>query len=374
MKKICVFMGLFVVLGLGSQGCIFLGGDDGGGGTNQTERDIEEYNQLHDELNVYRTEFLGEVAADLRTVGNTVFWLEFRGYDPTLHSFDHDTAAQINYSFSIGTGDDYNFRSTAVAVATARPGSDTVAYRLYDTTQPETSLGEALFDAPADEQKWWAYDVDGTTLYVVVTGPPTTLYRYRPGGTEEVVTTLESAGCTVAEFWDFGIDGNEMVFIESGRIWRLNVSSNTAEWLGNETEVSGTVQFEPGGILFVSASGPFFYDYTQRQLMDIALAIERNPYQMNETFAAAHLYANGITRYGNYFVYVGNHGVFAFDFVYDKVFPILLHPRTPDLRIDYRYPVVTENGNLFVTGLTSESGAVGADGPVYRVDLANVLP
>ena len=55
-----------------------------------------------------------------------------------------------------------------------------------------------------------------------------------------------------------------------------------------------------------------------------------------------------------------------------RVVPILIEPR-PEVsdgrRIEYRYPTVLDNGLLFVTGLTSESGAVGADGPVYRVDL-----
>jgi hypothetical protein len=35
--------------------------------------------------------------------------------------------------------------------------------------------------------------------------------------------------------------------------------------------------------------------------------------------------------------------------------------------------VVLDDGSLFVTGLTSYSGSVGADGPVYRVRLPGAL-
>ena len=67
----------------------------------------------------------------------------------------------------------------------------------------------------------------------------------------------------------------------------------------------------------------------------------------------------------------------------DDITPVLLEPR-PDapgqdpssqpLRIEYRYPQVTTDGTLYVTGLTSASGSVGADGPIYSVDLKPLLP
>ncbi len=37
------------------------------------------------------------------------------------------------------------------------------------------------------------------------------------------------------------------------------------------------------------------------------------------------------------------------------------------MRVDYRYPVALDNGTAFVTGLTSTDGAVGADGPTYKI-------
>ena len=47
--------------------------------------------------------------------------------------------------------------------------------------------------------------------------------------------------------------------------------------------------------------------------------------------------------------------------------PILLEPHEAEVRIEYRYPTIVDSGALFVVGLTSTSGSVGADGPVYQV-------
>jgi hypothetical protein len=72
-------------------------------------------------------------------------------------------------------------------------------------------------------------------------------------------------------------------------------------------------------------------------------------------------------------IYIGNMGVFAYDIKADKITPLLLSPVRADLRIDYRYPVALDNGELFVTGLTSTSGATGADGPTYKLDLRAIV-
>ncbi len=58
------------------------------------------------------------------------------------------------------------------------------------------------------------------------------------------------------------------------------------------------------------------------------------------------------------------------------VSPVLLEPamgRVSTVRVTYGAPLVLGNGTLLVTGLESASGAVGVEGPVYRVDLADVL-
>lgn len=373
MKNIAVGIVLVVVFGLSAASCFF-GDGSGGSQTNQTEQDITEYITECQDLDENRSELLGEEATEVSSTGDIFFWLQFNGYDPTLHSMDGISSTRIDYGFSIGSGDDYNYRASTAAVATAEPSGDQIVYRLYDASQSNQLLGEVGFESPQDEQKWWAYDVDGDSLYVVTTGEETGLFEYVPGGTATFVTSLESAGCQVAEFWDFAVDGNTMVFVESGRIWRLDLGANEARWLGNQTEISGPVFFDDDWVMFVSAEGPFFFDSLTEELTDLGAAIEQNPYRINETFASAHLYLQDLARFEDYMIYIGNYGVFAYDLAADVVVPILLSPHSSEIRIDYRYPVVSESGQLAVTGLTSTSGAVGADGPIYSVDLSQVLP
>ncbi len=359
---------------LALSGCPLPGpGGGGGNGDDPIEVAIQEYNDLEAELSQGSSEFLGEVAGELFGYGDRLFWLEFRGWAPTLHSWNADTDQRVNYSFSIGEGDRYNYRAGLEAIATAEESGMEIIYHVYDINAEGTEITTATFDAPSDEQRWWAYAVHGTTLYVVTTGAETRLMRVPAGGSPELVTTLESAGCAVGEFWDFDVEGGTMVFIESGRIWRLDLPSNTATWLGNETLITGWVNFGRDGVVFESASGPFFYVYETRELVDLAAAIEADDFQINETFASSHLYQEGIWRYRDWMVYIGNSGVFAHHLYEGEVRPLLLEPRSEEVRIEYRYPVVLDNGLLFVTGLTSTSGSVGAEGPVYRVDVSGRL-
>ena len=342
----------------------------------QQNQDIEHYEEVIAELENTRVEFLGEEATELYSYGNRLFWLRMDTWSPTLHSWDATTDTRVNCSFSIGSGDRYNYRASLDSVATAEEAGMGVVYHVYDIGAPGTEITTVEFDAPSDEQRWWAYDVDGTTLYVVVTGEETGLYRVPAGGTPEMMTTFESAGCAVAEFWDFAVEGNTMIFIESGRIWRFDLPSNTATWLGNETQISGAVNFGSDGVMYEVYTGyghrTYLYRYDTRETVDLSEAIAASGYQLNETFASTHLYYEGYTRHRDWMVYIGSGGVHGYHLYRGDVEPLLLSPRG-DVRIDYRYPVVLDNGMLFVTGLTSTSGATGADGPVYRVDVSSIL-
>jgi hypothetical protein len=191
-----------------------------------------------------------------------------------------------------------------------------------------------------------------------------------------LVTTLESAGCDVGEFWAFGVSGNTMVFIESGRLWTLDIAANQATWLQNDYQVSGNapVDFRSDGVMFTTDDALMYFDYAKNELIDVRARIDENPYKLNETFASASNWYTDYARYKNYVVYIGQSGVFAYDMVGDTITPVLLSPHSSEIRIDYRYPVVLDSGKLFVVGLTSTSGATGAEGPNYMVDFASLLP
>ncbi len=148
-----------------------------------------------------------------------------------------------------------------------------------------------------------------------------------------------------------------------------------AEWLGNELLVSSTVRIDPDGVLFTTWDGsidrPWFFDTNTGTLLDAAdtIGAVEPPIPGRET---AHRFWEDITRWGDLFVYGGSSGTFAFDASRSVAAPVLLEPIS-GTRVDYRYPVVLDNGQMFVTALESESGALGAEGPVYRLDLDHVL-
>jgi len=343
-----------------------------GPGSDDQAADIAEYEALQHQLDDNRSELEGDQAMEPFADGGRVFWQEYPGADPILHAYDTGSGGRITYAFSIGSGDRVNYRVSSTAIATAVREGDVVRYSIYDATQPDALIDELVVEAPSDGQRWWAYALAGNQLYFVTTGAATTLMRYLPGGAPTAVTTLESAGIAVGELWDFAIKGQRMIVIESGRIWSVDLPSNQAVWFGNPTEATAAIA-DADGVVVGTAAGPLYYRYAAAELTDLRAGIEASDYELNPTFAAAHHYLQDIARYGDWFVYVAQSGVFAYDLARGEVRPILLSPRDADLRIDYRYPAITMDGSLFVTGLTSTTGAVGAQGPLYRVDLGHVL-
>jgi len=344
-----------------------VGGDD----DDDQAADLAEYDALQQALDGARTELAGDTAMEPATDGTRVFWLEFPGADPVLHGFDTATGAAMTYGFSIGPGDQYNYRTSSTAIATAVRDGDDVRYSIYRATAPDQLIDQLVIPAPTDGQRWWAYALAGDLLYVMTTGAETTLVRYPPGGPPAPVTTLESAGCAVGELWDFAIKGTRAIVIESGRIWSVDLPANAATWLGNASEATAAIA-EADAVVIRTATGPLLYRYATATLTDLGAEIAASPYRLNPTFAAAHHYLQDIARYRDWFVYVAQAGVFAYNLDDGELRPVLLSPRD-GVRIDYRYPGATTDGSLFVTGLTSTDGAVGADGPLYRVDLTRTL-
>jgi hypothetical protein len=108
-----------VVMVLALAGCKRFGGPDGGDPVDQQQQDIEEYEDLCADLDSHRTEFLGDEADEVWAYGNHLFWLRFDAWAPTLHGWNAETDQRIDYSFSIGEGDHYNYRASLAAVATA---------------------------------------------------------------------------------------------------------------------------------------------------------------------------------------------------------------------------------------------------------------
>ena len=349
-------------------GCIIAPNSGGGGDDDdQTQQDVDHYNELSAQLDARRTEFLGRHVQDLAAAGSTLYWYDTTNFDFRLARYDG--AQKLSYTFSVGPGDDHNYRASNSLVVTAEASGQDVIYKAYNASAANQLIASTTLPKPVGA-KWHAYAVDSGNVYIM---QDTTLLRWQPGGAVATVTTLESAGVQAGEFWDFGVMGNTMVFIESGRVWSMDLAANHATWLMNMTEAGGHVDFRPDGVLFDTAQGLSFYDYAQKKLIDIRAQIDANSFKINNTFASAAHFSQDFARYKQWVIYIGNMGLFAYDFKADKITPLLLSPNRADIRIDYRYPVALDNGEMFVTGLTSTSGATGADGPTYKLDLRTIV-
>lgn len=339
---------------------------------------MAQYDELAARLDTNRKEFVSHRYSYQHAIGQQLFFLDFPGFDPRLHRFDAVTETRLDYAFSIGSGDQFNYRASDTLVVTAQRDGDKVTYSAYDASRSSSLIAAVDLPAPGDEQRWWAYAVTGGSVYVVTMEPDgggTWLNRWTPGGAVEKLFTLEQATGqpTLGLFLDFDVDGDLMLFIEGGRLWRMPISTGRATWTRNATEISGSVGFEEDRVIWEAPGGLYSYVVETHSLTKISEDIQRSTYQLNATYSRVHLYVNDFWRWGDWLVYGGSGGIFAYNLKTGTVAPVLLEPHDGPLRIVYRYPVVLTDGTMFVTGLESTSGSVGADGPIWRVDLREVL-
>jgi hypothetical protein len=338
----------------------------------QQQQDIEEYEELTRDLEKNRVEVLGTSATTIAGAGTRLFWLEYPTISPELHSLNTQTGDRVTYAFSIDFENTYSYRVSRDIVVTVRQDGSNIRYEAYALDKPEELLGSLSFSDPGGGIKWYAYAPDAGDVYIVqqdFANDKNIVLKWTPGdAAANPVVTLEDIGVNVGEFLDFGVDGNTMIFIETGRIWNLDLAAKKATWLENETEAYGA-DFDDAGILFSTAKGPFFYRRETKQISDVAEAIHDAGYELNKTYKDIDEYDSGLGRQGDHLVYIGRSSLFTYDMKNDVVRPLLLSPREAGLRIDYTFPVVLEDGSIFVQTAESTSGAVGAKGKVYQVNV-----
>jgi len=343
------------------------GGEEELTGDALVQHNIEEYEALQASLEQNRTKVLGKSAMEAAAVGNRLYWLEFPTFNATLHSLDTTSDTRVDYNFGVGDSNTWNWRASDSVVVTANTGVGAgIQYQAYAVDQPGMLLGTLDMPAPGGGVRWYAYAPDGNQVYIVRTGDVNELLRWTVGAAQpEVLFTLEETGMSVGEFWDFGVEGNTAIMIESGRVWSVDLAAKKSTWLGNETQATAA-QWDETGVFYLSAKGPFFYDAVSHANRDLKAEIAASSYKLNSTYDKIHHYSDDGARNGNDVVYIGSYGVFLFDLPTRNVRPLLLDAR--DNSITYRYPVLLENGKLVVLGLESSSGATGADGSWYLVD------
>ncbi len=357
------------------------GQTQGGGGTPVVSNCAADttYTSLQASLDARKTQFLGPNVQNLVPINTRLYWYDTTNFAPVLNGYT-DGGSILAYTFSVGDSiDDANWEGSNNLIVTAQSDGETVTYSAYDPSQASSQIGTMSIAAPSGAS-YWAYAVDGTTVYLVTldANQHNALIKWVPaaGPTTTTVTTLESAGAQVGEFWEFGVSANTMVFVESGAIWTLDIAANKATPLNNTTQVESdsVVDFEPDGVMFSTDTALMFYSYAASSLTNLTNEINANGYQIDSCNPGASNYSTDFARWGNYVIYIGeDDGVFAYDMTSNVIAPVLLPPEGTSVNVQYRYPVALTNGKLFVTGLTSTDGATGADGPTYEVDLSTFL-
>ncbi len=344
------------------------------GGAQTQEQDIAQYEALTTQLETKRSEFLTKKASNPNAVGNRLFWQEFDSISPTLHSFESVSGGQTSYDFSIGSQDDANYAASDSLVVTALRMGDKVVYSAYAVDAPKQLVASASIDAPQDEQKWWAYSTSGKDVYIVLARPGNNvIQKWTPGsGQPADFASLDDAIAPnkLGEFRDFAVDGNTMIFDEGGRLWLLDLPTKKAISLQN-TEESGSSFFGQDSVVYSEATkGLWLFDVASKTRKNLSDLIKANPYKLNKTYAEGHFYTgNGWTRSNSKIVYIGQgSGLYSYDLVKSEIKPILLQPRLMTGSLFYKYPQILTDGTIFVQGLVSDSGSVGADGPLYKID------
>ncbi|MFT5683576.1 MAG: hypothetical protein ACI8RZ_004508 [Myxococcota bacterium] len=312
-------------------------------------------------LEEFRSEFLsGDNEERYLAEGERLFWVRDSNWDLELSSWNSRTGATIHYDFTIG-GSASNGRVGTDHIVFAEENGPQVLYHLYAIDSTDTLIGSLSVDAPGDEQKWWAYAPWGGALHLALTTDGITLVRWFPRDEPEpmeMIHDLSDAG--MGEFGEFGVDDDNIVLTESGRIWHLDRSSRVLTWLENETEVTDSVVMTDDGFGYAtSGEGMFYWGYDGQQ-RHISAEIEAADYQINTTFASHHLPSrSSFALVGSLWIYEGSGGVFAYDLNSGAIEPVVLDTRESPW-ITYRDPQVLDDGTLFVLGLTSESGVTGA--------------
>ena len=89
-----------IVLMLG--GCIISSGpsDD----VDQTQADVDHYNQLSAELDARRSEFLGRDVQELAAAGSTLYWLDTTNFDPKLTELTQPQRAALRLAQELKAG------------------------------------------------------------------------------------------------------------------------------------------------------------------------------------------------------------------------------------------------------------------------------
>jgi hypothetical protein len=318
--------------------CIIADGDTGTiDAAAQQQADIDAYEALQDELMANATVVvpLGGSVVEMQTSPSRLWYARFVDWDPDLYNLDAATSQITGCGRIAGSGDAPNFRASdqMSAVAVGTQGD----IELYSADACDL-LATVDLPPPTSGLRWWAYAVDGDALYAVVeTADAHTVWRWRGGALTEL-GTLEGAGYAVGEFWDFGVEGDTLLYLESGRLYVLDLDAWAATWVEHDQQVTGSVSWDSTHVLFVAANGAVVWDRVTAAKLDLGATVNALP-DRNNTYTDLEDYNGGDATLDDGVVYYeSGRGLMAYDLDAGVITPLVLEER--DLSLVWYQPVV----------------------------------
>ena len=337
-------------------------------------RDEQDYRDLQETLaKTAVASVIPEDAAMMNTSATALYFLRFPNYAPTLNRWSSVDGKHVTYSFSVGSGDDYNYRVSDELVVTAETRSG--IFHAYAADQANKEIGIATPEVPASGQKWWSYAVDGKSVYYVTeVGDTVELWTWQPPQKPELLHSFNQGTGKFGEIADIGVDSGELVIIASTGLWRVDLKTFEPHRANLKKEIGSNVSMNNGAITFetVLPAGAEIQHLAKGSddPIDLGAAIAASPYRLDATYPTAHI-ANehGFTVWGDWLIYCADLGLFAMRLDTYEIRPLLLLPLGSDSEANFNHPYALPNGTLVVNSYAgTEAGR-----SMLQLDLKGVL-
>lgn len=326
----------------------------------------QQYEDRRAELDEQRTEFIpgSSKVQFIASAQDKLYWVDIlKPLDVAmLHSFNPATAQTLDYAWSTEMMIDEDLHYGSQIIADCTFGS---VYEAYDANAPDRMI--ATTSAGSSE-----CTVDGGRVFFM---NGRDVFAWTPGsGEPTLAVNLDSAGVGGSSIGGFAVEGNTLVLVEGGDLWRVDLAARRGTWLMNEAPVGGAVLFDEAGVFYESGESTFYTQFSDLATFDLADAIADGGYQLSFKHPDVHELAKPaeLALHGRHLIYRARHGIFAFGLDSGKVVDLLLDTSSEDFGAApvYHQPAVTSDGTLFVI----DDNNYGAnETPVYRVGIADRL-
>lgn len=360
-----------------------VGCDDGVDGTGDpTEDNLRQYEALRLQLEQARTQVLpADRVDDVRAAGPWLVWLDiYQGFAGELHARRYPDGAEVAPEVPIGdeqTAPNFEVGETLGMTALTVGGDAQYTVFRLDTG---AVLDVVTWPKPT-AARYDAYGVFGEQAYVVVEDEDLAVYAWTPG--TDAPTRLGALGETDASL---GAWAGFVVVEDLAGARRLigvgtygTYSFDLATFAATRVPLplmplAGAINEHGVGV--ADDRELWWYGWGDAEARPIHEELAASTYLLNSTYAMAHLPSSlsargDVSVAGTTLYYRSNSGIYAYDVETRAVAPVLLDDNNYAMTgLFVRYTgVLTGDGALYAVGLESDNGAIGVDGPVYRVEL-----